>query len=145
MARERDLFANFERMRREMDELFGEVERRLLPSRRAGFQPAVDIFYEPDPARAIVCVELAGVDPATVELQITGRELTVQGRREMAPGSARRAYQQLEIEQGSFCRIIELGADVDSDATRATYERGILRIELPLRSGTGDGNGGASG
>ena len=41
---ERDLFANFERMRREMDELFGDVfERTGLSRRRAGFSPAVDV------------------------------------------------------------------------------------------------------
>ncbi len=37
---ERDLFANFERMRREVDELFGDVfERTGLSRRRAGFSP----------------------------------------------------------------------------------------------------------
>jgi len=37
MASERDLFANFERMRREMDELFGDViDRGLAPRRRPG-------------------------------------------------------------------------------------------------------------
>ena len=37
---ERDLFANFERMRREMDELFGDVfDRGLRPRRRGGFSP----------------------------------------------------------------------------------------------------------
>ena len=44
MAPERDLFANFERMRREMDELFGDVfDRGLAPRRRGGFVPAVDV------------------------------------------------------------------------------------------------------
>jgi hypothetical protein len=43
---ERDLFANFDRMRREMDELFGDAfDRRLSPRRRGGFSPAVDVYY----------------------------------------------------------------------------------------------------
>ncbi len=46
---ERDLFANFERMRREMDELFGDVlDRGLSPRRRGGFSPAVDVYYTSD-------------------------------------------------------------------------------------------------
>ena len=52
MARERDLFANFERMRREMDALFGDVVDRSLTPRRGGFSPRVDVFYAPDPPRA---------------------------------------------------------------------------------------------
>src|SRR5438874_2165457 len=52
---ERDLFANFERMRREVDELFGGVfERTGLSRRRGGFSPAVDVAYLANPPRAIV-------------------------------------------------------------------------------------------
>jgi len=29
---------------------------------------------------------------------------------------------------------VELGAEVDADEARATYEDGILRVELPLRT-----------
>jgi HSP20 family protein len=77
MAPERDLFANFERMRREMDELFGDVFDRtgLAPSRRGGFSPAVDVFYQDDPPRAVVQAELAGIDPDELSLEIEGREL----------------------------------------------------------------------
>ncbi len=58
---DRDLFANFDRMRREMDELFGDVlERTGLTRRRAGFSPAVDVVYRTDPPLAIVTAELAG-------------------------------------------------------------------------------------
>jgi len=60
---DRDLFANFERMRREMDELFGDVfGAALAPQRRGGFSPAVDVFYAADPPRAVVHAELAGID-----------------------------------------------------------------------------------
>ncbi len=41
-------------------------------------------------------------------------------------------YQQLEIERGDFAREISLGADVDAEQARATYEDGILRVELPI-------------
>ena len=47
---ERDLFANFERMRREMDQLFGDMfERSGMARRRVGFLPAVDVAYTLDP------------------------------------------------------------------------------------------------
>jgi HSP20 family protein len=42
-------------------------------------------------------------------------------------------YQQVEIEAGTFRRTVELSADVVAEAARATYEDGILRVELPLR------------
>lgn len=132
MAHERDLFANFERMRRDMDELFGDVfDRRLAPSRRGGFSPAVDVYYTADPPRAVVRADLAGIDPSEIELQIRGRELVLGGHRK-AEGGQDRVYQQLEIEHGAFRRVIALGVDVDSDAAQASYEDGILTVELPL-------------
>jgi HSP20 family protein len=129
---ERDLFANFERMRREMDQLFGDVFGGAgMARRRAGFLPAVDVAYTLDPPRAIVTAELAGIDPTEIEIEIQGRKLLLSGSR--PPAEARTdVYQQVEIERGQFRRVVELGADVRGDEARAVYEDGMLRIELPL-------------
>ena len=128
MASERDLFANFERMRRQMDELF---DRRLAPQRRGGFSPEVDVYYTGDPPRAVVRADLAGIDPNEIELKISGRELTLSGNRRPQHGEER-VYQQLEIEHGPFRRVVALSVDVDSTAAVASYEDGILTVELPV-------------
>jgi HSP20 family protein len=132
VASERDLFANFERMRRQMDELF---DRRLAPQRRGGFSPEVDVYYTPDPPRAVVRADLAGIDPNEIELKISGRELTLSGHRRPQHGEER-VYQQLEIEHGPFRRVVALGVDVDSGAAVASYEDGILTVELPVAQPT---------
>ena len=128
MASERDLFANFERMRRQMDELF---DRRLAPQRRGGFSPEVDVYYADNPPRAVVRADLAGIDPNEIELKIRGRELTLSGQRRPQRGEER-VYQQIEIEHGPFRRVVALGVDVDSTAAQASYEDGILTVELPV-------------
>lgn len=132
MPPQRDLFASFERMRREMDELFGEYFDPAHPPRRAGFAPRVDVVYAEDPPRAIVLAELAGIDMEQLSLQVEGRTLVLAGRR-AAPAAEGKLYQQLEIQHGPFRRAVELGADVDADAAKATYTDGILRVELPLK------------
>ncbi len=130
---ERDLFANFDRMRREMDELFGDVfERSGLSRRHRGQWPAVDVAYATDPPRAIVTAELAGMDAQDIALQIEGRKLFLAGKRHPAAAGAGEVYQQIEIERGSFRRMIELGADVEAERVTARYEDGMLRVELPL-------------
>ncbi len=126
---ERDLFANFERMRREMDQLFGDVFG--MSRQRTGFMPAVDVAYAPDPPRAIVTAELAGIDPAEIEIEIEGRKLLLSGSRRVAE-SHPDVYQRVEIARGPFRRVVELGADVRGQDAKATYEDGMLRIELPL-------------
>lgn len=130
---QRDLFANFDRMRREMNELFGDAFERGggLSRRHTGQWPAVDVAYVSDPPRAIVTAELAGIDAADIALQIEGRRLFLAGRRGAAE-PAGEVYQQIEIQRGSFRRLIELGADVDADNVTARYDAGMLRVELPL-------------
>ena len=131
MPSERDLFANFERMRREMDELFGDVIGRTPLGPRRGFSPRVDVYYTDKPPRAVVKADLAAVDPAGIALEIRGRELILSGARPPESGDGR-VYQQLEIEHGPFRRVVPLGADVDADAASAAYEDGMLIVELPL-------------
>ena len=130
MPPERDIFAGFDRMRREMDELFGDALDRAL-TRRGGFAPRVDVLYAHDPPRAIVQAELAGIDASALSLQVEGRVLVLSGHRR-PPAAEGRVFQQLEIEHGPFRRAVELGAEVRADAATATYEDGILRVELPL-------------
>jgi HSP20 family protein len=131
MARSRDLFANFDRMRREIDELFGDVFERATGLRGRGFSPSVDVYYVDDPPRAVVKAELAGVHIQDLGLEIRGRQLLIAGERRPAEASGR-LYQQIEIEHGPFRRVVELGAEVAADEARASYEDGILEVVIPL-------------
>ena len=135
---ERDLFANFERMRREMDQLFGDWPGRgLIGTQSSGFSPKTDLYYRGadssgTPQMAVVKVDLAGVDLGAVAIEISGRELVISGERPVQETEGR-VYQQVEIDSGPFRRTVELQVDVDPERAKATYEDGILRIELPLR------------
>jgi HSP20 family protein len=128
---QRDLFANFERMRREMDELFGDVFERGRGLRGRGFVPRVDVYYTDNPPRAVVKVDLAAVEPADVALDIRGRQLVIAGERRPTEAGGR-LYQQIEIEHGPFRRVVELGADVVADEASASYVDGVLQVEIPL-------------
>jgi HSP20 family protein len=136
MAR-RELLVNIERMRREMDEFFSDDWARPAPGRRgAGFTPRVDVYYcksdEDDRPLAVVKVDLAGVGTDAVNLEVSGRELVISGARPVRE-TAGRAYQQVEIPTGPFRRTIELGTDIVPEEARATFEDGVLRIELPVK------------
>ena len=134
---ERDLFANFARMRREMDEMLtGSWGRATYISRRAsGFSPNVDVYYSGDPQRAVVKCDLSGIDLSTVGIEVSGRQLTIVGERPVQETEGR-VYQQVEIPTGPFRHVVELQVDVDSSKAKATYDDGVLRVELPLRDET---------
>jgi HSP20 family protein len=105
---------------------------RYVTRRSSGFSPNVDVYYCGDPQRAIVKVDLAGVELSQVGIEVSGRHLAITGERHVQETEGR-VYQQIEIPSGQFRRVVELQVEVDADRAKATYEEGILRIELPLR------------
>lgn len=117
-----------------MDEMLGGGwSRTTFVSRRSsGFSPNVDVYYCGDPQRAVVKVDLAGVDLKAVGIEVSGRHVAIVGERPVQEIEGR-VYQQVEIPSGPFRRVVELQVDVDADRASASYEDGILRIDLPLR------------
>jgi HSP20 family protein len=137
----RDPFADFARMRREMDELLGDFWEHAgyrSPRQAAVFVPRVDVYYcgEQAPKKAVVKVELPGVDLDAVNLEIRGRSLIVSGERPVRETEGR-TYQQVELTSGPFKRVVELSVEVVAEEAQATYDDGILRVELPVRAPQG--------
>jgi len=131
---ERDIFANFVRMRREMDQMLGDAWGRAgyVNRRSSTFSPNVDVYYCGEPQRAVVKVDLSGVELAAVNIEVSARQMAISGERPVQETEGR-VYQQVEIPSGRFRRIVEFQVDVDAEHAKATYEDGMLRVELPLR------------
>jgi HSP20 family protein len=113
-------------------DLFSWSRTRYVTRRGSGFSPNVDVYYCGDPQRAVVKVDLAGVTLSEVGIEVSGRHLAIIGERQLQETEGR-VYQQVEIPSGPFRRVVELTVDVDADRASATYEDGVLRIDLPLR------------
>ena len=125
--------------RRDIDRLQGEIEELFadlwqvprFSGLRTGFRPAADCFATDDPPQLVIVVELAGVDPDSIEIAVEGQALTVSGQRSR-PRVAGQVYQQAEIEYGRFERRLTLEQAIDPAAATASYEHGMLRITLPV-------------
>lgn len=122
---------DLDRLKTEMEELFADLCHHRVAPQRAGFRPRVDAYRTTDPPAVHVVVELAGVDPAEVELAVADGVLVVSGHRRRPAVNAGR-YEHIEIDYGPFERRIALGDDLDPDAAEAHYEHGLLTIVLPL-------------
>lgn len=126
--------------KRDIDDLAGEIQElfadmwqvpRFSAGLRQGYRPQADCYRTEDPPALTVIVELPGVDPASVEVVVAGRALTVSGDR-ARPKTPGAHYLAMEIEYGTFQRRIELGDEVDPTNVTATYDQGMLRVVLPL-------------
>jgi len=99
---------------------FGESPVQALP---------LDI-YETD-NDVVVKATVPGVKPEDIEVTITGDLLTIKGEFKSEEKTEKRNYLRQERRSGSFCRQITLPATVDSNAAKATFEHGVLGLELP--------------
>ncbi len=118
--------------RDDVDRLFAD----LFPGGRHGAsneaRAPVDVYLTDGPPPALtVEIDVAGVDPAQVEVSLVEDVLIVRGERRRS-GAGRRVYQHAEIAWGPFERRLRLGVAVDASAATASYESGLLRILLPL-------------
>jgi len=125
--------------RRDIDRLQGEIEELFadlwqvprFSGLRHGFRPQVDCFVTNDPSQLVVIVELAGVDPESIGIDVAERTLSISGER-ARPRVEGQVYQQAEIEYGRFERRLTLEHDIAPASASAVYEAGILRITLPI-------------
>ena len=125
--------------KRQLDDLQGEIQELFadmwqvpgFAGMRRGFRPQCDCFRTDDPPTLHVIVELAGVDPESVEVVASGQTLLIAGVRERRKVDGAR-YLAMEIEYGPFERRLELGAEIDTEAATARYDRGLLKVELPV-------------
>lgn len=125
--------------KRNIDDLAGEIEELFadmwqvprFSGLRRGYRPQADCYRTEDPPALNVIIELPGVEPASVEVAVAGRALTVSGERTRLRVEGAR-YLAMEIEYGSFQRRIELGAEVDPTNVTASYDNGMLKVHLPL-------------
>jgi len=119
-------------LRDEIDELFADLwQVSRLGGLRRGFRPQLDCFRTEDPATFTVLVDIAGIDPEQVGVTTADRALVISGERHRDE-CGRRSYQQMEVEYGPFQRVIQLPEDADPAKAEATYEKGLLRIVIPI-------------
>ncbi len=118
-------------LRSDMERFFGNMPQWRKPSAvfEKAWKPLCDVYECAD--HFTVVVELAWVDEEKVEVTLHGRVLSIRGhRKKFRPPDMSNTY-MLEINSGDFERVLELPTDIDADATRAIYRKGLLEIILP--------------
>ena len=119
---------------REMNQLQREMGRLLNSSRPiAAFEvresPPVNVYVNENDI--LVTLEAPGVDPAAVEIVVTGSTLTLTGNRcGDAVGGDAPAFHRRERPRGRFQRTLQLPFEVDASRTEASYARGVLSVKL---------------
>lgn len=76
-------------------------------------------------------IDMPGVDPASIDIDIDDRTLTVRGERSTASGDDIE-WLTRERRNGTFARQLTLGRGLATDRIEASYEDGVLKLTLPV-------------
>lgn len=123
-----------QRLQSEVDKMFLELLRgeRVPRYGKASFRPSADVYFDKRENAVVVKLELPGIDPDEVSLEVDDNVLRVTGNRsdQRHPDAV---YQQIEITYGRFERVVMLPPEVDAARATANYNSGYLEIVLPVR------------
>jgi HSP20 family protein len=86
-----------------------------------------------DEAGVHVQVDVPGLKPEDIKIDVENNVLTVRGERKLENEDKKNGYHRIERFYGSFSRSFALGDDVNSEDVAAKYENGVLRIDLQKR------------
>jgi len=113
-------------LRRELDRLFGDLER--APSFAGLSAPAVNFA---DTGEAFTLrAELPGLTEKDVDISVTANVLTLKTERKVeAPEGY--AVHRRERQSFSFAQSYELPARVDPEKVQASLKQGVLTLTLP--------------
>lgn len=80
-----------------------------------------------------VKVDLPGIDPEQVDIQIDNNTLTIRGQRseETEEKDEEKQFHRVERYQGSFSRSVVLPNAINEDETAAEFKDGVLKIMVP--------------
>jgi HSP20 family protein len=121
--------------RDDVDRLFAELFPAGAGRSSHEARAPVDVYLADEtPPELVVELDVAGLDPADVQVALHGDVLMVRGVRRRHGDGSLRTYQHAEIAWGPFQRRLRLNVAVDADGAVATYDQGILRVRLPLSS-----------
>lgn len=114
-----------------VDADFENMVRKAFGTQTAWVPPA-DI--ERDGNDAVITLEIPGVAPEDVNVEVKDRHLTVSGVREQRGGTDNDdqgvSVIRREIRHGEFARSFRLPAHVTPDSVRANYRNGLLEVRV---------------
>src|SRR3954468_5704178 len=120
------------------------ITSQLLSGTRVPLSMPMDVWREGDVYH--VAMDLPGVQPDSIDINVERNTLSVTARRESSFGQAqgdggdsgtasddRPQVLVAERPQGRFSRQLVLGQSLDVDAVQADYSNGVLHLTIPVR------------
>jgi len=96
------------------------------------FVPATDLVEDGD--HYVLTADVPGVAQDDIKIELADNVLTIAGERRSEQTEDKDGYRRIERSSGSFTRSLTLPEGVDPESISASYDNGVLRVEIPKPS-----------
>jgi HSP20 family protein len=108
----------------------GQGEQDALTT--AAFVPPVDIYE--DEHKVVLKMEVPGIKQEELDIRVENNTLTVRGERKFEKEEKQENFHRIERRYGSFYRAFTVPSTVDTESVQASYEDGVLKIEMQKKA-----------
>ncbi len=122
-------FREIETLQRQMNRLFDELMPLTERANEVSFLPAAEL--EETPEALLMKVELPGIEPKELDVQVTSEAVAISGERKSESHSESQGMKRSEFRYGKFQRVIPLPVRIQNTNVTADYRNGILHLTLP--------------
>lgn len=119
----------FNSLVRQMDRDFDNLIRRSFGGEAVrGFVPAANVTR--DGTDVVLQLELPGIEPSNVDVEVSGGRLVISGKREESSEQEASGVLVREIRAGEFRREFALPEGVGAEQLEADYDKGMLTVRV---------------
>ncbi|WP_341730154.1 Hsp20/alpha crystallin family protein [Brooklawnia sp.] len=115
---------------RDMDRVFNQLARTAAAEART---MPMDLYRDGD--QFIVKVDLPGVSPESIDIDVDDRTLSIRAERvsdEVRSGDENQGWVSRERSYGSYARQLTLGQGLNLAEITADYNDGVLTLVIPV-------------
>ena len=127
-----DPFRDVVTLQNRINSLFNNMSGENDPLAAANFVPPVDIYE--DPEKVVLKLEVPGIDQKDLDIRVENNTLTVKGERKFEKEEKEENFHRIERRYGSFYRSFTIPNTVNPESVKASYEAGVLKVELEKRA-----------
>ena len=111
---------------------FREMDRFLADAVRTPASPAMPMDLYRDGEAFLAQIDLPGVEPGSIDIDVEDRTLTIRAQRKTPNGESDQKWLVHERPSGTFARQLTLGHGLALDQITADYSDGVLSLTIPV-------------
>src|SRR5580658_1742440 len=115
-----------------VNSLFQDIAGDNSAVTAASFAPAVDVYENGE--KLVLKLDVPGIKEEDLDIRVENQTLTVRGERKFEKEEKEENFHRIERRYGSFYRSFTIPTTVNPENIKASYESGVLKIELEKRA-----------